>query len=199
MKIRTIALTAGALATTLLLAGCAQGSMEGMPGMGGSDTDPAATELAADLNAADQMFVTMMIPHRQQAIDIADILLAKDGIDDRVVALAERIKAALAPDIDTMNSWLDAWGIDPGDSSMSGMMGSGTTSSEDMAALESAEGGDAALLFLQLMSRHLQGCVDMASSEVDNGSNTDAVALAGKIVEDQTADVAEIEQLLTQL
>lgn len=197
MKIRTIALAAGVLASTLVLAGCAQGSMEGMPGMGG--TEPSPTELAVEFNAADEMFATMMIPHHEQAIEMSNIILGKDGIDERVVALAERIKAAQTPEIETMISWLDAWGADSSMGGMEGMGGTGMMSDDDMAALDAAQGVDASRLFLEQMIAHHQGAIDMAQTEVDNGINPDAVALAGKIIEDQTAEIAEIQQLLTQL
>lgn len=171
--------------------------MEGMPGMGG--TEPSPTELAVEFNAADEMFATMMIPHHEQAIEMSNIILGKDGIDERVVALAERIKAAQTPEIETMISWLDAWGADSSMGGMEGMGGTGMMSDDDMAALDAAQGVDASRLFLEQMIAHHQGAIDMAQTEVDNGINPDAVALAGKIIEDQTAEIAEIQQLLTQL
>jgi uncharacterized protein (DUF305 family) len=62
-------------------------------------------------NHADVMFARHMIPHHQQAIDMSDILLAKPNIDPRVVDLANRIKAAQAPEIVQMQGWLDSWGM----------------------------------------------------------------------------------------
>ena len=44
-------------------------------------------------NDADVAFAEDMIPHHEQAIVMSDILLAKQGIDPRVVELAEQIKA----------------------------------------------------------------------------------------------------------
>lgn len=202
MKIRTIALISGVLTTALVLAGCSQaGSMNGMDH--GSGADPSPSEVSVEFNAADEMFVTMMIPHHEQAVEMAEMILAKDGIDDRVVALAERIQAAQGPEIDSMTEWLDAWGVEPVDSDMGGMEGmdhgDGMMSDEDMAALESAEGVEAARLFLEQMIQHHEGAIDMANAEVNNGINPEAVALANKIVDDQTAEIAEMEELLTQL
>ena len=34
---------------------------------------------------ADQMFATMMIPHHKQAVEMADLVLEKNDIDERVV------------------------------------------------------------------------------------------------------------------
>ncbi len=148
MRFRTLTLTAGALATVLVLAGCAptDGTMPGMDHGPGGMTGAGPPQSAAAFNAADEMFVTMMIPHHQQAIEMADQILAKDGIDERVVSLAEQIKAAQDPEIQTMKGWLEEWGV-PYDDSMSGMdgmdMGGGMMSEDDMAALDAATGVEA--------------------------------------------------------
>ena len=73
MRFRTLTLTAGALATVLVLAGCAptDGTMPGMDHGPGGMTSTAPSQSAAAFNAADEMFVTMMIPHHQQAIEMA--------------------------------------------------------------------------------------------------------------------------------
>ncbi len=74
-------------------------------------------------NQADMMFARMMIPHHRQAIEMSDMILAKQGIDARVVDLAKQIKAAQGPEIDTMQGWLNQWGMPgmPGMSNMPGM------------------------------------------------------------------------------
>jgi uncharacterized protein (DUF305 family) len=51
-----------------------------------------------------------MIPHHQQAVEMSDMVLAKQGIDPRVTELAKQIKAAQGPEIDTMQGWLKQWG-----------------------------------------------------------------------------------------
>ena len=91
MRFRTLALTTGALTAALVLAGCAPtgGSMPGMDhGSGGMTSSTPSATADASFNSADVMFVTMMIPHHEQAIQMADQILAKDGIDQRVVDLA---------------------------------------------------------------------------------------------------------------
>lgn len=70
-------------------------------------TSPSAT---AAHNDVDVMFAQHMIPHHQQAIEMSDIVLAKQGIDLRVIQLAGQIKAAQAPEIEQMQGWLDQWG-----------------------------------------------------------------------------------------
>ncbi|CAN7147204.1 DUF305 domain-containing protein [Microbacterium sp. LjRoot45] len=190
MKIRTAAAAGIALAAALTLAGCTSGPMSGMP----HDSDSSASA-PADANQADVMFAQMMIPHHQQAVEMADVILAEDGIDPEVTSLAESIKAAQQPEIDLMESWLESWGMDMGN--MDGMHhGDGMMSEEDMDALEAATGDKASRLFLEQMIEHHEGAIEMAQDEVDDGQYADAVQLAQRIIETQTAEIARMKELL---
>ena len=196
MKIRAAATAAITLTALLALAGCAgtsSGGMETMPGMGSS----ASASPAADVNDADMQFTMMMIPHHEQAVEMADMILAKEGIDERVITLAEEIKAAQGPEIELMESWLDEWGTPMGD--MDGMDHGGMMSDTDMQALEAATGVEASRLFLEQMMMHHEGAIDMAQDEVDNGQNPDVVSLAQDIITSQTAEIATMEEILATL
>jgi uncharacterized protein (DUF305 family) len=196
MKIRSAASAALALAAALLLAGCAVGSGPGqMPGMNHGDSLPD------DVNTADVMFTQMMIPHHEQAIEMADLILTKDGIDESVRSLAEDIKAAQQPEIDQMEGWLDEWGVDmPGMDDMGDMgHGDGMMSDDDMEALEDATGADATRLFLEQMIEHHEGAIEMAQDVVEDGENPDVIELAQSIIASQTAEIATMQEMLTQL
>ena len=200
MKIRSAASAALAVAAALILVGCANTTDSGsMPGMNHGSDSSASTE--ADFNNADVMFAQMMIPHHEQAIEMADMLLAKDGIDSDIVTLAEDIKAAQQPEIDQMEEWLQAWGADMGDMGGMGGMGhdDGMMSDDYMAAFQDATGAEASRLFLEQMIEHHEGAIDMAQNEVDNGQNADAIDMAESIIDTQTAEIAQMEQLLTEL
>ncbi|EYT51768.1 DUF305 domain-containing protein [Leucobacter sp. USCH14] len=202
MRIRTLALASAALSTALLLAGCSpSGTSDGMAGMDhGSTASKTPTESAAQFNAADQMFVTMMIPHHEQAIEMADMLLAKDGIDERVVALAQQIKDAQGPEIKTMQAWLDNWGVSADDSSTGGMdHGGGMMSEDSMTAFESATGTEATRLFLEGMIEHHTGAIEMAQSALDGGKNPDVLELAQQVIDDQSAEITTMQELLNSL
>lgn len=197
MKTRFAATAALTLAAVLGLAGCASNTSGGdMPGM--NHESSSSTPASADVNDADIMFASMMKEHHAQAIDMSDMLLSKEGVDERVVALAEEIKAAQEPEIQKMDQWLEEWGADTSD--MEGMdHGGGMMSEDDMQALEDATGADASRLFLEQMIQHHEGAVEMAQEEVDNGQNSDAVALAETIIEAQTTEIATMEDLLDTL
>ncbi|MFD6137525.1 DUF305 domain-containing protein, partial [Isoptericola sp. NPDC060257] len=193
-----------ALAVGLTLAACGadDGTGHDMADMGGASSSPDApsdTATDAPFNAADVMFAQMMLPHHEQAIEMSDALLAKDGVSPELVDLAERIKAAQGPEIDTLTAWLGDWGADPeagagmghDEHGMAGMM-----SAEDMQALEDATGADAERLFLEQMVAHHEGAVEMAQTEVSGGEHAGAVEMAQSVVDTQTAEIQQMRDLL---
>ena len=200
-----IAATAVTVVGLSLAAGCSNDDMSNMP-MGSSSPSQAASSSSAtaQFNDADVTFAQMMIPHHQQAEEMRDIILAKDGVDPQVVTLAEQIKQAQQPEIDTMTGWLESWG-QPVDGGMGGMGGlddggdSGMMSDEDMQQLRDADAATGQRQFLEGMMAHHRGAVAMAQDEIDNGSNPDAIKLAETIVETQNEEIATMEKLLQQI
>ena len=192
---RALTMTAP-LALMLALAGCGGSAGTGdTPGMHHGSAAPSAA--VADVAMADQMFVTMMIPHHEQAIEMADILLAKEGVDARVVGIAERIKAAQGPEIQLMESWLEDWGVEEGSAGMD--HGDGMMTEADMTALRDADGATAGRLFLEQMVIHHEGAVDMAEAALDSGEDPDVRALAEQVIEDQNAEITEMQELAATL
>jgi uncharacterized protein (DUF305 family) len=204
---RYLSLSALGVAAVVSLAGCGAGaeSPSGSAGSSGSSSSSTSQESAAH-NDADVMFAQMMIPHHQQAVEMSDIVLAKEGVSPEVMDLATRIKDAQAPEIETMIGWLEAWGepmaMDGGmeGHSMGGMDSmEGMLSEDQMAELESAEADDASRMFLETMTAHHEGAVAMAEEEIENGENPDAIALAEAIVAAQEAEIEEMQELLAGL
>ncbi len=195
---RTITLLAAPVLAALLLAGCTAAPATD------STSTPAASESAQadlkDANAADEMFAAMMIPHHEQAIEMSDILLAKEDVDPAVADLAQRIKDAQGPEIELMQSWLEAWGSRMDGSEMDGMdhMGGGMMSHDDMTALEDADGPEASRLFLEQMIQHHEGAIVMAENALKNGENPDVLQLAQDIIDAQTSEIAEMKEMLGQ-
>lgn len=188
------------VAGMIALAGCSTGTDNGsMPGMdhGTSATSAQPSASSKDNNAADTMFAQMMIPHHVQAVEMSDIMLAKKDLDAKITALAEDIKAAQDPEITKMTTWLTGWSEPTtmaGSHSMNGMM-----TSADLDKLNAAEGTEASKLFLIQMIAHHEGAVEMAKTEVTDGENTDAVALAKSIVSSQETEIKVMKDLLATL
>lgn len=117
-----MAVGAAALAAAAIVAGCSNTASNQGTSASPTPTQTSSATPAAAHNQADMMFARQMIPHHQQAIQMSDMVLAKQGIDPRVVDLAKQIKAAQGPEIDQMQGWLKQWGM-PGMPGMSGMPG----------------------------------------------------------------------------
>lgn len=167
----------------------------------GSDDDSGAD---AAHNDADVVFATGMIPHHAQAIEMSDLLLAKEDVDTQVVELAEQITSAQTPEIDTMSGWLEQWGETvPPTSGMENMeempSTDGMMSPQDMARLESAAGDEASRLYLEQMIEHHTGAIDMAQQEAETGSYQPALTLAEDIIESQQAEIETMQGLLSQM
>ncbi|KQR25358.1 DUF305 domain-containing protein [Microbacterium sp. Leaf151] len=197
MNTRYVAVAAVPLAAILALTGCSGGSGS-MPGMDHDSAPMTTATTAASASESDILFVTMMIPHHEQAIEMSDTLLSKAGVDERVTALAAQITAVQQPEIDTMKGWLSDWGVSMSDG-MRGMDHGGMMSESDMQALAAADGSDAARLYLEQMIEHHQGAIDMAQDEIDGGADGDVVALARSIVDSQAAEISTMKELMASL
>ncbi|MEV8516446.1 DUF305 domain-containing protein [Dactylosporangium sp. NPDC051484] len=204
--VRRAVLAGAALATALLLGACG-GGHDPMPGMqsghatapGGSASPGRASSAA--FNDADVMFAQMMIPHHQQAVEMA-ALAGTRAADPEVKSLAARIEAAQEPEIKTMTGWLAEWGR-PAPMMSGGMNHSGAHSAmpgmmsdADMARLKAATGKDFDRQFCTMMIAHHRGAIAMAEDELAGGVNTDAKDLARQII---TAQQAEIDTMNTFL
>lgn len=175
-------------AAVLTLAGCAD------------DSDPASD---AKFNDADVSFAQGMIPHHQQAVEMA--MLAEDrATSPEVKELAASIQAAQDPEIETMTDWLNSWGEEVPDDDMGGMDHgdmsgddmSGMMSADDMGELEASDGSMFDQMFLTMMIEHHEGAIEAAQTEQAEGENPDALALAEKIEADQTAEIETMQNLL---
>ncbi len=127
-KIRTMATGVAALAAIAVIGACSNSATkEATSSVAPSTAATSSAAPAAAHNQADMDFAHMMIAHHQQAIEMSDIILAKQGIDPRVVDLAKQIKAAQGPEIEQMQGWMSQWGMPmsgmPGKSDMPGMSG----------------------------------------------------------------------------
>lgn len=193
MNKRTLALITATPLTVLVLAACGSTSStspgSSMPMAGQSSTG------AMMHNAGDVTFADAMIPHHQQAVQMAK-LAATRASDSRVKYLAARIEAAQGPEITMMTGWLTSWGLAmPSD--MTGMDGMpGMMSTADMSALTAASGTAFDKAFLTMMIAHHTGALTMAKTELASGSDADAKALAQSIIDGQSKEITEMKAIL---
>lgn len=205
MRNSKLALAGATLLVGLSLAACG-GSASSDQGMNMNGADMSAMGSAiAPANDGDIAFAQLMIPHHQQAVEMADMALAH-GVTGDVLSLANQIKAAQGPEIAQMTAWLNAWGAPvemASSNSMDGMdmggaMSEGMMSADDMSMLDQASGVDFDTLWMQMMVKHHEGAISMANQVLSTTSNADVKALAEAVVSGQTAEIATMQKLLGQ-
>ena len=175
-----------ALAAAFLLTACNQGGQE-----------QSAAPASSAPNDADVTFSQNMIPHHQQAIEMAKLV---DSHTDRpeLRKLADSIATSQSQEITQLQGWLRSWGKPEtppeghgghGDTEMPGTM-----SEADMRRLMEATGGEFDLMFVEMMAAHHQGAVDMANTELKDGSLPEVKQLAQQIVDTQQAEIDQLQQ-----
>jgi len=187
VRTRTIPIAALALTGTLILAGCAP---SGHPASSAPTSSPVA-------NIADEMFATMMIPHHEQAVQMAEMMLAKDGIDPQISDIAQQISDTQAPEIEVLRGWVDDWGVSAGSSQGGHDMGDDEMlSAEALRELDAAEGASAERLFLTGMIAHHEGAIDMAEQVRQDGAHPDVADFATDVIGAQRAEIEAMNTLL---
>jgi uncharacterized protein (DUF305 family) len=172
----------GLLAAVLLTA-CNQGAPR--QGSGSATAAP---------NDADVTFTQNMIPHHQQAIEMAKLV---DAYTKRpqLRTLADEITVSQGQEIALMQGWLRDWGkpatpagTDHGAMHMPGMM-----SEAEMRRLMATRNQDFDLAFVDLMTTHHQGAIDMATTELRDGSLPKVKRLAQQIIDAQQTEIDQLK------
>lgn len=199
---RTTTLAALTLGLALALTGC-----------GGDEPSESASSSTGDHNDADVAFASDMIQHHAQALTMVDLTVERD-LDPDLQAVAEGIRDAQGPEIETMSNWLEQWGEevpatmrdhsnaeghDMGDMEGGDDMGMdmpGMMSEEQLDELAAASDAAFEDLWLEMMIEHHEGAVSMAEVELEDGAHGPALALAEEIVATQTEEIATMQELL---
>ena len=214
------------LTMMLFIGGCSN-SQDSQETATSTANSPAGSESATLHNRADVAFVTGMIPHHQEALEMSDLILAQPvsaaGSNAEVRALAQQIADAQAPEVELMETWLKGWGMgsdtvtDDGGMNMGGgekdghdMSGhssdggemdagemNGMMTESQMNELSQATGAELDQLYLELMIAHHEGAIEMAQTELKDGRNPAALKLAQEIIDTQQAEIKQMQALLT--
>ncbi|MGW1773703.1 DUF305 domain-containing protein [Streptomyces sp. NPDC002104] len=189
---------------------------------GGADSAPEASRTPG-LYSADAGFARDMAVHHQQAVEMSFIVRDRTK-DEPVRVLAYDIANTQANQRGMLLGWLDLWGLpkvvadEPPMSWMGtggaehGMEGHamggavtkpgalmpGMATKEDLARLGSAEGRDAEVLYLRLMTDHHKGGVAMAEGCAAQCANPAERALAQGMVEAQQSELQLMADMLKQ-
>lgn len=178
----------------------------------GSHSETTATA-SYGASATEVAFAQGMIPHHEQAVEMADMALDPEAqASPQVKALAEQIQAAQGPEIQEMSAWLAEWGapssmpttggdmsgMDHSGHDMGGMTMSGMMTSEDMQALADSRGAAFDTMWLEMMIAHHEGAVSMAEQVNADSTDPEVTALADAVIEGQQKEIAQMKKMLAQ-
>lgn len=202
MRTRTTTATAVFAAAALLLAACGDDSSStGATG----DSPNGTTASQASFNQQDKDFAAGMRAHHAQAVEMAEMVLAANPTPE-VADLAERIKTAQGPEITELDRMLEQMDVEAASSSGHGSthgadmpMHNGMMTDEQMMMLDSADGVEACRQFLTLMQEHHAGAIDSAEKQLADGRHPPLMEMAEDIRDSQTAEITEMQRMLSKL
>ena len=171
------------------------GGFFGMHGFGMMGSDERQSTM--DLSGGDIMFLQMMIPHHQQAVDISELAMAKSK-DAELIALATDIRDGQSAEIIQMKSWLREANadIDMGHS-MGEAMGGMLTDTE-LSDLNAAIGKNFDLLWLKGMTNHHVGALHM-STMIRDARNAEIKRFGENVISAQTAQIEQMKIMIKRL
>ena len=185
---------------TLLLAAIVslsinRGDNDGFMGMGRHNSSMHDNGMG-HYTGADTMFLQMMIPHHQQAVDISNLAL-KTSKDAELLALAKTIRDAQTSEIAQMKIWLNdaGAGLDVGHS-MDGM--GGMLNGAELSALNAETGTKFDILWLKGMIGHHDGAIHMTTM-IRDAQNSDIKTFGENVVKDQSAQITQMKAMLKRL
>ncbi|MDQ7809867.1 DUF305 domain-containing protein [Amycolatopsis sp. A133] len=165
----------------LLLTGCGSG----------------ATAAPPQYNAADVMFLQMLIPQNQQGIEIVRLAPARP-LPAGVKELSAAIEVTQQTEIEDMRRWLREWNqpeaMDANPQAHAGHGGMKMAAPDLVGALRSAPDGEFSRRFLDVLTGQQQGAVELAQTENGTGGGINAQArdLARRVIESRTAEVKQL-------
>jgi len=155
---------------------------------------------------ADVKFMSDMIPHHHQAIQMAELVSGRTN-NPELIDVAGRINGSQADEIEFMQQWLRDRGERVPDPTAHHAMHTshtmaGMATPEQMAELAAAQGTAFDRLFLQLMITHHEGAVKMVDELLEEpGSAFDPVLFefTSDVTNDQTAEIERMNAMLVSL
>ncbi|WP_369370498.1 DUF305 domain-containing protein [Promicromonospora sp. Populi] len=225
---RAVAFGLAVLAPALVLSACGPdeeptpvstpSSVVLQPGKPGEAAETIAPEdyegapAQAPFSEADADFLTDMIWHHSQAIEVAQ-LAPERAASEQLKTFATRIDVVQDSEIDLMSGWLEEneypvpVTVESGDGSgprapehghdaaeMPGML-----TDAELADLEDASGAQFDRLFLEGMIKHHEGALTMCEEVAASGSEERVLELANNIAADQMAEIDRLDQMLAEL
>jgi uncharacterized protein (DUF305 family) len=161
---------------------------------------PLLGQRQAGMEQVDQHFIEMMIPHHEDAVEMAKMALTR-AKQPQLKKLAIAIQKDQTREIEQMRSWYKQWyGVEIPATPTGGMMGNhggmhagmGNMMEMDLDTLKTAPDFDRE--FIRQMIPHHRMAVRMATMLQRRTARPEMRKLAGDIIRSQTAEINQMQQ-----
>ena len=136
--------------------------------------------------STEEEFIAKMIPHHQEAVDTATIIIAKTQ-NAELRKIATGIVSAQKTEIALLNSWMKSWY--PNSTLKVSYM-------QMMRDLSKLSGHDLDDVFMEDMIKHHEGAIHMAEAVLEVSQRSEIVKMANDIIRTQNAEIAKFKGLL---
>ena len=134
----------------------------------------------------EEEFIANMIPHHQEAVDTASIVVAKTQ-NAELKKIATEIVSAQKTEIELLNSWMKSWY--PNSTLKVSYM-------QMMRDISKLSGHDLDDVFMEDMIKHHEWAVHMAEEVLEVSQRPEIVKMANDIIRSQNAEIAKFKELL---
>lgn len=145
-------------------------------------------------NATDAAFAAMMLPHHEGGVELGDLAATK-GADPDVRRLGRAIKSAQTREAKTLRGMIRRFRTEKAKPPPEMMR----RDAIDMARLRRASGGAFDRAWLDVISAHHAGAIQMAQIEVKAGRDAAARRLARQIVKTQRSELGDFNDITKRL
>lgn len=172
----------------------------GAPGEPSKKATPVATPKGGGFKPEDVEFMQKMILHHEQAL-VMTALVPQNGSNTSIRVMAKRMEVSQQDEVALMKRWLKernhkAEGTHADHMSMPGML-----TDEQLAKLKAAKGTEFDKLFLQYMTQHHEGALQMVQQLVfdGGGEETEIATFINHVDSDQGIEILRMAELAKKL
>lgn len=172
----------------------------GAPGEPSKKVDPNATPVAVQAVDADVQFMQKMIGHHNQAVVMTGWVPDRTS-STSIRLMAKRMEVSQKDEMDLMKAWLKKQGVALDEHAHSATDMPGMLTPDQLEQLQGASGKDFDKLFLESMTRHHQGALQMVADlyNAGGGNETEIQQFAMHVDSDQSIEIQRMAELLQKL
>lgn len=151
-------------------------------------------------------FATMMIPHHQSAVEMAEMYLPK-GKDEKIKSMAQNIVTSQKKEIEELKGLIARHNTagkkeahadnSHGDGEHNELMEAMNTMMDKMKGMQMS--GNADKDFVTMMIPHHESAVIMSQNEISHGKHFEMKKMAQKIIEDQNMEIKQFQEWLAKI